>query len=296
MKVSIIGSNSFVAGAIGEYCNINKINVHAYGRSLPKKYYCSKFSKLDLLVDDIDLSDMIDSDLIIYAAGAGIQSNRKENFSEIFKLNVSSPINIFKSLDDADYKGSFVTFGSAFEVGVTTANHKMTEVDVLTSLADAPSDYVVTKRMLSRFISSANAGFNYYHFILPSVYGASELPHRIIRYTVDAIKNKEELHFTSGEQIRHYLHVSDIPGFIVEADRLAIESGVYNIPGTEALSVRQVVEKIHRYFETDVPENCFGAVTRADVSMKCLMLDGNKLFKALNIRPSIKLDSILYTY
>ena len=29
MKVSIIGSNSFVAGAIGEYCNINKINVHA---------------------------------------------------------------------------------------------------------------------------------------------------------------------------------------------------------------------------------------------------------------------------
>ena len=83
--------------------------------------------------------------------------------------------------------------------------NEMTENLTTPSSAPAPSDYVVSKRMLTRFVTSYKHDFTHWHFIIPTIYGENENPKRLIPYTINAIKNGEELHFTAGNQTRQYL-------------------------------------------------------------------------------------------
>ena len=99
----------------------------------------------------------------------------------------------------------------------------------------------------------------------------------MIPYTINAILNNEELHFTSGEQVRQYLYVGDVANVLHAAFKQSAPSGIYNIAATEIYSVREIVEMIHDHFQLTMSEKCFGDVVRADVRMKQLVLNGNKL-------------------
>ena len=68
------------------------------------------------------------SDIIIYAIGAGIQSDLKEGFNLIYNLNVTVPVSICNKLKELDYKGTFVTFGSFFEIGETKETKPFTNM------------------------------------------------------------------------------------------------------------------------------------------------------------------------
>jgi nucleoside-diphosphate-sugar epimerase len=232
----------------------------------------------------------------VYAIGAGIQANLKEGFNLIYNLNVTAPVTICNKLKELDYKGVVVTFGSYFEMGETKEEKFFTEGDVLSSTASAPSDYVVSKRMLSRFVTSYKHEFTHWHFIIPTIYGAGENPKRLIPYVVNAIKNNEELHFTAGDQTRQYLHVSEIPRFLELAYERKLPSGMYNIEGKETLTVKNLVALIHSALGREVPEGCFGSVQRSDVGMKYLALNGKKLSSLINYSSSIGIDDSISTY
>lgn len=284
MTISIIGTNGLLADEMGLFCNSNNIDVISYGLAEPKAYQLEKYHKINLLENKIDYSKLIRSDLIVYASGAGIQSNLNESSELIYGLNTYAPITICKELDAVDYRGVFITFGSYFEIGSNSDDHQFTEFEVGSSMLDVPNDYCISKRLLTRFVNSYNPPFKHFHLILPTIYGQRESTHRLIPYTVSAIKNKESVQFTDGQQVRQYLYVGDVPEILMS---LAMQEtgGIYNLSGIETYTVREVVELVYGFYGLNPSENFFGKTERADAGMKNLQLNGSKLFGLL---PNIK--------
>lgn len=296
MKISILGTNGFLSTAISKYANQAGWFLDAYGLEKPKFHKCDNFYQVNLMDEDIDYKNLMDSDIIIYAIGAGIQANLKEGTNIIYKLNVTVPVTICNKLKELDYKGHFVTFGSVFEMGKTEEKHYFTEKEILTSACPVPNDYTISKRMLSAFVSSYNHPFSHWHFYIPTIYGAGENPKRLIPYVINAIRNKEELHFTAGDQTRQYIHVNEVPRILALALEKNLPSGVYNVQGKETLTVKEIVTEIHHLMGKKVPHGCFGSVKRADVGMKYLALDGRRLKEFIGFEANIRIADVIDTY
>lgn len=296
MNVTILGTNGFLSRAIAIYCNGKNYPVNMYGLDEPKGHDYASFHKVNLMTEDLCMEEVCKSDVIVYAIGAGIQSNLKEGNDLIYNLNVTAPVRICNALKTCGYKGKFITFGSVFEMGETKEERFFTEEDIQTSLATAPNDYTVSKRMLTRFIGSYRHEFTHWHFIIPTIYGETENPKRLIPYTINSIKNGEELHFTAGDQTRQYIHVSEVPRMIDMAFEKEIPSGIYNIQGKETVTVKEIVTLIHHVLGKDVPDGCFGSAQRADIGMKYLALDGGKLKKATGFEANVRLEDIIKKY
>lgn len=296
MKISVLGCNGFLSTAIARYSNQMMWTLDMYGLDEPQGHKYDSFFQCDLMDTELDCRPLLGSDIIVYAIGAGIQSNLKEGCNLIYNLNVTVPVSICNKLKELNFGGIFVTFGSVFEMGETTETRFFTEEDVLTSLAPAPSDYVVSKRMLSRFVAGYQHGFTHWHFIIPTIYGAGENLKRLIPYVVNAIRNGDELCFTAGDQVRQYVHVSEVPEMIALAYQKMLPSGVYNIEGKETMTVKEIVTMIHHHLGRMVPEGCFGAERRTDVGMKYLALNGKKLYAAIGFKAKTKIIDVLDTY
>ena len=296
MKISILGTNGFLSTAIARYANVAGCSLDMYGLSEPVGHNYNNFYKVNLMDAELDCSSLLDSDMIIYAIGAGIQANLKEGFNLIYNLNVTAPVTICNKLKELEYKGIFVTFGSVFEMGETKEERFFTEEDVLTSLCHAPNDYTVSKRMLSKFVASYKHDFKHWHFYIPTIYGAGENPKRLIPYVINAIRNSDELHFTAGDQTRQYVHVSEIPRMLALAFEKNLPSGLYNIEGKETITVKEIVTMIHQAMGKEVPDGCFGSVQRADVGMKYLALDGKKLRELIGFKAQVDICHCIDSY
>lgn len=140
-----------------------------------------------------------------------------------------------------------------------------------------PNAYCISKRLLSRYFSSVSDKASFRHFILPTIYSEYENQNRLIPYVLSAIKNGEKLSFTSGEQVRQYLYVDEVPIIIEEAFDRHIPSGIYNIEGNETLSVKQIVCLLLESHGIHPDMGIFGTAQRQDEGMKILRLDGSKL-------------------
>lgn len=104
------------------------------------------------------------------------------------------------------------------------------------------------------------------------------------------------MHFTSGDQTRQYVHVSEVPRMLSLAYAKKLPSGLYNIQGKETVTVKDIVTDIHHAMGKDVPEGCFGSVRRADAGMKYLALDGSKLKQATGFEAAIRIIDVIDTY
>lgn len=296
MNISILGCNGFLSTAIAMYANQRGWKLDMYGLDKPLGHDYVNFFQVNLMDSELDCTGLLNSDLIIYAIGAGIQSNLKEGYNLIYNLNVTAPVTICNKLKELGYKGIFVTFGSVFEMGETKEERFFTEQDVLTSTCPAPNDYTVSKRMLSQFVSSYKHDYTHWHFYIPTIYGEAENPKRLIPYTINAIKNGVPLHFTAGDQTRQYVYVDEVPGLLELAFEKQLPTGVYNIEGKETLTVREIVTKIHHALGKEVPAGCFGTAERADVGMKYLALNGQKLRDAIGFEAKISISDVISKY
>lgn len=296
MKISVLGTNGLLSTNIGKFCNINGFELDMYGLEKPYSHSYTNYFKINLLRDDLNFNRLKDSDLIIYAVGAGIQSNLKENTDLIFNLNVTIPIMICNHLNQAEFKGRFVTFGSYFEIGTNTNNICFSEDDLLKSQNKVLNDYSISKRLLSRFANSANLIFTYWHFVLPTIYGEMESEHRLIPYTIKSIDTNSDISFTSGDQIRQYIYIDDVINIIFDSVNSNLEGGIYNISGVEEFTVKELVKRLYEFKGRKLPENVFGKTERVDSGMKILRLNGEKLLSLISYIPCIKISDVYDRY
>lgn len=296
MKISILGTNGFLSTAIAKYANEIGWELDMYGLEKPTSHDYARFFQVDMTDSKLDYSGLLSSDLIVYGIGAGIQSNLKEDFNLIYNLNVMVPLTICNKLKEFDYRGIFVTFGSVFEMGETNEERFFTEEDLLKSTCDAPNDYTISKRMFSRFVSSYKHKFTHWHFFIPTIYGSGENPKRLIPYVINSIHNGDKVHFTSGEQTRQYLHVSEVPRLLDMAYKNSLPSGLYNVKGNETMTIKEIVSIIYNAMGKKVPDGSFGSVQRADQGMRYLALDGYKLKNILGFEAKIQIIDTITTY
>ena len=106
----------------------------------------------------------------------------------------------------------------------------------------------------------------------------------------------EELHFTAGDQVRQYVHVSEVPELIDLAYQRNLPGGIYNIEGPETLTVKELVTKIHKALGKEVPSDSFGTAERADEGMKYLALNGSKLKDAISFDAKKSIEDVLVEY
>jgi nucleoside-diphosphate-sugar epimerase len=294
MYVAIIGTNGFLSSAIAKFAIDKGWCVDMYGLEEPNHAY-TNFYYLDLINEEINDSSFLGKDLVIYAAGAGIQSNLNENADIIYELNTFVPIKICRYLQNYNFKGRFITFGSYFELGESKQHQPVTETDIINAMTPAPTDYVISKRLLTRFVTSYKHDFVHWHFILPTICGPGENIKRLIPYTINAIKNGDDLHFTSGNQVRQYLFVGDVLMCINEAINKNLHSGVYNIEG-KAITVKDLVAKITTKMGAHLDDSIFGGVVRSDTIMEYLALDGAQLKKSIGYTTPTEINEILDFY
>ena len=296
MKVSILGTNGFLSNAIAKYANEHHWQLDMYGLESPNMVEYDKYYPINLLDENLDCSTMLNSDIIIYAIGAGIQSNLNEGADLIYALNISMPIAICNKLKTLNYRGTMVTFGSYFELGETTLYEPATENDILNANANAPSDYAVSKRLLTRFVDSYKHDYTHWHFILPTIYGPGENPKRLIPYTINAIRNNEELHFTSGEQVRQYLYVGDVPEYIIRSYLKQLPSGIYNLGGDIVVSIQELVSIICTKQNHKLDYGSFGKQKKLDSKMQYLALNDSLITNCLNYNDKTQFKNVLELY
>jgi nucleoside-diphosphate-sugar epimerase len=142
-----------------------------------------------------------------------------------------------------------------------------------------------------------NPNIKYLHFILPTIYGEQESKFRLIPYTIDSIINNIKLELTSGDQIRQYIHVDNVVEIIFDSVYKNIKSDIYNIQASETYSVKELVAKIYKLMESEMPSEVFGRSRRIDEGMKILQIDGSKLSSKLKANHhNIKIEDVIFKY
>jgi putative NADH-flavin reductase len=112
MRVCLIGANGFIGNAIGSYANKHNIELVVIGRSSPNNYNCAEFIQSEIKADRFPFDKCAASDIVIYAASAGVQSNHVVSLQESFEINTLFPLVAMENLAHLSYNGCLVTFGT----------------------------------------------------------------------------------------------------------------------------------------------------------------------------------------
>ncbi len=299
MKIAIIGANSFLASAIIKQLKDNHLILLALNDNFPSEL---KYDFVYInLPQEIDYKSFETANVIIYCAAAAVQAGDKTPKNNIYEVNTFEPIRILNHLKDIDFKGTFINFGSYFEIGNNQVESLLDENEFISSQNILPNDYCSSKKLFTHFINFylIQKTFRIYYFVLPNIYGVGENPNRLIPYIVSQIANNQDLTFSSGVQKRQYVHVNDIAKLIerVILDK-SLEDGIFNLTQSEIYSVRSVIEQV---IELAAPYGYnqkieFGALNTRDLQMAFLGLDDTKAKNILGWNPEISLKDGIIGY
>lgn len=275
-KIAIVGASSFLGknlinGFSGSNCELT-----LFSRNSIAGY---NFQKFDYPSEIPDFNVFLKYDVVIYCVAGGVQSSILYPIENIYELNAIIPIKLLNYLNTNKFQGKFITFGSYFEIGEEDKIIFMDECEVVHSPRTITNDYTLSKRILSRFSNSGLLSINHFHLILPSIYGHGENNNRLIPYIVNSLLEKKELKLTSGEQIRQFLHISDVVDFIINFIlHNDLTRGIYNLTSDDYCYVKDVVKIIFDSFNSDYTK-VLGRIERKDESMKVLLLQDMKARK-----------------
>lgn len=302
MKIAIIGSNGMLSVALTKAFMGDGHQVDVYGLDAPKNYESTSFFPCNLLKDELNYDLLMQSDMVIYASGAGVQAALSTPSSLMYALNVNVPIDITLQLKQRDYSGIFVSFGSYMEIGLNDEDGRsFTEDEVVCSSLPVTNDYALSKRLYGRYMKDFISDYTHWHFILPNMFSYNDKKPgtRLIPYVLQYCReykqglNPQAPSFSAGTQTRQYILLEDIKNVIYKAVDANMESGLYNIGGGEFRSIRSFIESMFAAYGVPCKDNYFGKSIRRDGDIKSLRIDGSKLQTAIHYLPSVTMAEIL---
>lgn len=299
MKIAIIGGNSFLGKQL--FLRLSKSNnqtsFHIFGSSIETTWMENNsitFHQYVFPNSTLDYKLLSTFDAIYFCSATGVQSNMVVTEEMIYGLNTFEPIKVVIELEKNNFKGRFITFGSYFEIGSNTIEKNFSETEVVFAQGNVPNHYCNSKRMLSRYFSGNLHKINWFHFILPTIYGPTENPMRLIPYLINAILNNEPIKVTSGTQLRQYIHIEDVIDLITKILHENIQGSIYNVAPNNSLSIKELIDTIFETMKYNA-ENV-SIISRVDENMKYLSLDTSKTKEAFNWQPKIDLIEGIKTY
>jgi nucleoside-diphosphate-sugar epimerase len=106
---------------------------------------------------------------------------------------------------------------------------------------------------------SGTCNLDWVWFRVFSVLGEKENRNWLIPSVVTKMQNDLEMDFTKGEQKYAYMYIKDFTEIIFRTLKHDIKSGIYNISGKHAKSLRSIIESIRDIVNPNFKLN-FGAV------------------------------------
>jgi nucleoside-diphosphate-sugar epimerase len=178
----------------------------------------------------------------------------------------------------------FVGAGTCFEYA--TSDTKLDE----SSATDPATIYAAAKlslfEFLERFAKTRGMSFAWLRFFYQ--YGPHEHPARLVPNVTLKLLRNERAPVSSGEQIRDFLHVSDV-GRAACAVALSDLEGAVNIGSGEPVSIREIVETIARI--TNRPDALdFGAFPQRAGDPPYICADNSRL-RSTGWKPRFDLQS-----
>lgn len=294
-KIAIIGPNSFLASNfISNYSE--KYDFTLIGKNRNLNFEKFEFIEFDFPKIKFDLNNFLDFDVIINCAGGGVQSNGNESKLDIYQINLFFPIELVEFLTLNEYKGKLFSFGSYFEIGFNSEDKYFNEEDLCHSSLFVPNAYCDSKRLLTRFYSNLERRINWFHLILPNIYGYGENKNRLIPYLVEQLKSDLPLKLSAGEQVRQYLNVKDLCRLIHNQIENSILPDIYCVPAFEKkVKIKNLVNEVLKLFLKK--ENDWEVIQTRDEGMAILLLETSKLSNCVsNWTPEVSLKDGISEY
>jgi nucleoside-diphosphate-sugar epimerase len=297
-RIAIIGSSSFLANYfIKHYSGDSMVDLYLFGR-LPDNVMLPQVHHLEYRLPHhpINYEVLMTMDVIIYCAGLGVQSNQAKQTQLLYQVNLNEPINILTYLNEHEYKGVWVSFGSYFEIGSYQDDSLyLKEEEIIYSHYPVPNDYCISKRLLSRFVESSTFSFRYYHCLLTTIFGRGEQSHRLLPYLLDRLYKNEPVKLSSGTQVRQYIHASTAVKMIIDLIHQQAPSGCYSIGTGVSMTVKNLVEQIAEVLDKSHLLD-FGQVQRVDQSMEVLQVDVSKVLQWVSTPKELSIKEIIEDY
>jgi len=301
MKVSIIGTNGMLSACITKMLFDQENIVDTYGLFPPSAYSCSSYTQVNLLNEELGYPRVLDSDLIVYTAGAGVQAAVDTDSFLMYSLNVKIPIDITLQLKKLNYKGIYLSFGSYMEIGLNNDETKLfNENEIVCSALPVTNDYALSKRLYTRYMNDIGVDYTYWHFILPNMFSYDDIQPgtRLIPYVLNYLKdylkgiNPPVPKLSAGLQTRQYILMEEILIVITKSIEKSIPSGVYNVGGGEFMTIRSMIERLFKSHNVPINDDMFGKEIRRDSDIKSLHISGSKLFEKIGCLPTTKIDNV----
>jgi dTDP-6-deoxy-L-talose 4-dehydrogenase (NAD+) len=243
MKILVTGASGFIGTHVIHRLTGDGHVVVATSANASKASLCKWFGKvtyLDYKIGEMDHSRNLFSyfgepDLLIHLAWQGLPDYKQMHHVE---KNLLPQYFFIKNLVENGLRNITVT-GTCFEYGMQSGPLK----ESLTSLPENP--YALAKDSLRKFIEALqkNIPFSFKWVRLFYMYGDGQNPNSILPLLQKAIDNGDtEFRMSGGEQLRDYMHVSEVANNISAiATQTAVE-GIINCCSGSPVSVRRLVE------------------------------------------------------
>lgn len=296
MKIVLIGARGFLGSALfkGLYKEDDGTAWHLFFSSteflqipLSNCYYHVYKWPQHSLKDEAYEKVLVDADVVIYAAGAGIQPGENANDKLIYNLNLFEPVKLVQKLSRLNFKGQLISFGSYFEIGKDQPHQLLNEQAFLEQYNPLPNVYCRSKKELSHFHfiqEQAGIEFKWLHLVLTNIYGPGENENRLIPYIIHQSKQNKPLHFTAGSQIRQYTYVGDVVNVV--GNLLGKASGLYHVSNEEMVAVKMIIEETVEQVRENLsvnPDIHYDIAERRDTAMDYLAVSAQKLLRDWNL-------------
>lgn len=147
--------------------------------------------------------------------------------------------------------------------------------------------------------ASESLGFKYVNLRLEHMYGNGESSNKFFTYVISScLNNTLILKLTKGQQIRDYIHVSDVvSAFLIILQRILLNDRMdseYSVGTGTSISLKDFVEKVQEITKTKTFVE-FGSIPYFDGEPMYSIGDNEKL-RVLGWEPQIELQEGIRTY
>lgn len=240
MKIAVTGATGFIGKYVLAELSRYPVEVIALVRDISTAQltdFSGKVTQCDLAQFSNQIFEEIDRpDSLIHLAWSGLPNYQSlHHFEEELPRQYAFLSTLIRS-----GLSSLVIAGTCFEYGMVSG--ELSE----TALPQPSNPYGYAKNALRcqlEYLQAAHP-FSLTWARLFYMYGEGQSPRSLFSQVRESVNNRHEIfNMSGGEQLRDYLHVSQVAQYLVELAMSSRNPGIVNVCSGKPISVRRLVER-----------------------------------------------------
>ena len=249
MKIFLTGGTGFIGSHFINLLSLNNYHVTATYRNTIKAripLIGNNVTWIRSALNEINIKDLYGHDLLIHLAAhtPNFPYDTEEN---CIYWNVTVPIDLIKLAHTAGINRIIVA-GSSSEYGYSANDYKF--IPIHAPLKPIGS-YPKSKAMASKLINEMNISYrmNISYLRIFQVYGEGEQDNRFWPSLHKAAVSGNDFPMSSGNQIRDFIHVSEVTRKIFEEIYLPVESGTTSYKNVASGKATRLIDFANHWWD-----------------------------------------------